>query len=54
MEKTGATLPRFVQLNYVVGGSSATTGTVTADVTLGNDDAQVVMKQYGSNYHVAA
>ena len=54
MEKTGATIPRFVQLNYVVGGSSATTGTVTADVTLGDDDAQVVMRQYGSNYHVAA
>lgn len=54
MEKTGATIPRFVQLNYVVAGSNATTGTITADVTLGDDDAQVVMKQYGSNYKVAA
>jgi hypothetical protein len=54
MRKTGQSLPRFVQLNYVVGGSSATAGTITADVTLGDDDAQSTLSQYGSNYHVAA
>jgi hypothetical protein len=54
MRKTGQALPRFVQLNYVVGGSSATTGTVTSDVTIGDDDAQGTLSQYGSNFHVAA
>ena len=54
MRKTGAGLPRFVQLNYVVAGSSATTGTVNADVTLGDEDAQSTMPFYGSNYKVAS
>lgn len=54
MRKTGQGLPRFVQLNYVVAGSNATTGTVTADVTLGDDDAQTTLGQYGSNYKVAS
>jgi hypothetical protein len=54
MRKVGANLPRFYQLNYVVAGSNATTGTVTADITLGDDDAQSTLPQYGSNFHVAA
>lgn len=54
MRKTGASLPRFVDLNYVVAGSNATTGTVNADVTIGDDDAQNTLQQYGSNYKVAS
>jgi hypothetical protein len=56
MRKAPATiaLPRFYQLNYVVAGSTETTGTVNADVTLGDEDAQATLQQYGSNYHVAA
>jgi hypothetical protein len=56
MRKAPATiaLPRFYQLNYVVAGSNATTGTVNADVTLGDEDAQGTLQNYGSNYHVAA
>lgn len=54
MRKTGNGLPRFVQLYYNVAGSSATTGTITADVTLGESDAQGTLQQYGSNYTVAA
>jgi hypothetical protein len=53
MRKTGQSLPRFIDLNYVVAGSNATTGTVTADVTLGDEDAQSTMLQYGSNFKVA-
>jgi hypothetical protein len=47
-------LPRFVDLNYNVGGSNATTGTITSDVTLGEEDAQGTLQLYGSNYKVAA
>ncbi len=54
MRKTGQALPRFIDMNYVVGGSSATTGTITSDVTLGDDDAQTTLSQYGSNYKVAS
>jgi hypothetical protein len=54
MRKTGQALPRFVQLNYVVAGSNATTGTLTSDVTLGDDDAQSTLAFYGSNYKVAS
>jgi hypothetical protein len=53
MRKTGQALPRFAQLNYVVAGSNATAGTVTSDVTIGDDDAQTSLNQYGSNYSVA-
>lgn len=53
MRKTGQALPRFIQLNYDV-NTSATTGTVTADVTLGDDDAQGTMKLTSNNYTVAA
>jgi hypothetical protein len=54
MRKTGQALPRFVQLNYVVAGGPETTGTISADITLGDEDAQTTLSQYGSNYHVAA
>lgn len=54
MRKTGQALPRFVQLNYVVGGSNATTGTVNADVTLGDDDANNALQNYGRNFAVAS
>ena len=54
MRKTGAGLPRFVQLYYTVGGANATTGTIKADVLLGDDDAQTTLNQYGSNYSVGA
>ena len=54
MRKTGQALPRFVQLDYIVGGSSATTGTINADVTLGDDDATNTLQYYPNNYTVAA
>jgi hypothetical protein len=54
MRKTGQSLPRFIDLNYAVGGSNATTGTVTSDVTIGDDDAQATLGQYGSNYKAAS
>jgi hypothetical protein len=54
MRKTGASLPRFIRLNYVVAGSSATTGTVTSDITLGDSDAQSTLAYYPSGYTVAA
>lgn len=50
----GRDLPRFIQLYYTVGGSNATTGTLTADVTLGDDDAQDTLKNLTNNYTVAA
>lgn len=46
-------LPRFVQLNYNV-ATSATTGTLTSDVTLGDDDAQGTLQKTSANYSVAA
>lgn len=54
MRKTGQALPRFVQLNYVVAGANATAGTMTSDVTLGDDDAQTTLQQYGRNFSVAS
>lgn len=54
MRQTGKALPRFVDLNYNVGGSNATTGTINADVTLGDDDAVTTLSQYGSNFKVAS
>jgi len=54
MRKTGQALPRFVQLDYIVAGSNATTGTITSDVTLGDDDATTTLQQYPNNYSVAA
>lgn len=53
MRKTGQALPRFVQLDYIVAGSAATAGTITADVTLGDDDAQTTLSQLSNNYKVA-
>ncbi len=54
IRQIGKSLPRFVDLNYAVTGSNATTGTVNADVTLGDDDAAGTLQQYGRNYTVAA
>jgi hypothetical protein len=54
MRQTGKALPRFIDLNYAVTGSNATTGTINADVTLGDDDAITTLSQYGSNYKVAS
>lgn len=53
MRKTGQGLPRFIDLNYDV-NTSATAGTITADVTLGEDDATGTLGQYPSNFTVAA
>jgi hypothetical protein len=54
MRKIAQALPRFVQLNYVVVGTAPTAGTVTADVTLGDDDATNTLQQYGRNFSVAS
>lgn len=54
MRQTGKALPRFIDLYYNVGGSSATTGTVTSDVTTGDDDAQATLAYTSNNYTVAA
>lgn len=53
MRASGKALPRFVELYYTVDGSSATAGTVTSDVTLGDDDAQTTLQYYPNNYTVA-
>jgi hypothetical protein len=53
MRKVGQPLPRFVQLNYVVAGTAPTAGAITADVTLGDDDATNTLQQYGRNFSVA-
>lgn len=53
MRKTGNGLPRFVQLYYVIAGSNPGAGTVTSDVTLGDDDAQTTLASYPNNYTVA-
>lgn len=54
MRKTGQALPRFVQLNYLVAGTNATAGSVTSDITLGDDDATNTLQQYGRNFSVAS
>jgi len=54
MRATGKALPRFIQLYYTVDGSNATTGTITADVTLGDDDAQTTLAYTSNNYKVAS
>lgn len=54
MRQAGAALPRFVQLDYIVAGTNASAGTITADVTLGDDDATNTLQQYGRNYSVAS
>jgi hypothetical protein len=51
--QVAAALPRFVRLNYVVAGSNATAGSLTADVTLAPDDAVATLGQYPSGYKVA-
>lgn len=46
----GAELPRFVDLYYTVGGSDYTVGKLTADISLGDNDAQGTITKYGANY----
>lgn len=48
--KIGQALPRFVDLYYTVAGSNFTAGTLTADISLGTDDAQGTVNQYAANY----
>lgn len=48
--QTGHALPRFIQLNYIVAGTSFTGLTLSADMTLGPDDATGTLGQYPSNY----
>lgn len=48
-----AALPRFVRLNYVVAGSNATAGSLTADVANATPDAVDTLGQYPSGYKVA-
>jgi hypothetical protein len=43
-----------VQFNYLGAGANATAGTVTSDVTLGDDDATNTLQQYGRNFNVAS
>lgn len=45
--------PRFYELYYLM-DTSAGAGTVTADVTLGDDDAQAAMPYFASNFSVAS
>jgi hypothetical protein len=53
MRKVAAALPRFIRLNYVIVGTYSA-GTVTADVTLGDSDAQSTLPLMPSGYTVAA
>lgn len=46
----GDGLPRFINLNFVVGGSNFTGLTVTAYINLGETSAQATLGQYASNY----
>jgi hypothetical protein len=46
----GQALPRFINLNYIVVGSNFTGLTLTADISLGQDEAIGTLGQYPSNY----
>ena len=46
----GQGLPRFINLNYIVVGSAFTGLTLTADISLGQDEAIGTLGQYASNY----
>jgi len=53
--RVGDALPRFIRLNYVVVGTVPSTGTITADVSVGGvDDATNTLQQYPANFTVAA
>ena len=53
--QTAAKLPRFVVLNYVVASGPFSTGSLTADNTIGGaDDALGTLQQYPANFTVAA
>jgi hypothetical protein len=45
-----AALPRFVSLNYIVGGANFAGLTVTSYINLGGTTAQDTLGQYASNY----
>src|SRR4029077_7335109 len=46
----GLALPRFINLNYVVGGAGFTGLTITSHINLGETSAQNTLGQYASNY----
>ncbi len=48
--RVGQALPRFIQLDYIVGGSNFTGLTVTSYINLGGTSAQTSLGQYPSNY----
>lgn len=48
--QVGATMPRFIALDYIVAGSNFTGLTVTAYINLGGTSAQSTLGQYPSNY----
>lgn len=48
--QVGAAMPRFYQLNYIVGGSNFTGLTVNADITTGADDAIGTLGLYPAGY----
>jgi hypothetical protein len=50
VRQIGSALPRFVNLNYTVGGSNFTNLTLDADVSTGADTAQGSLGQYPANY----
>lgn len=52
--QTGKALPRFVRLDYVVGGSNFTSLTVSANITLAAADAVDTLPLYPNNYAVSA
>lgn len=53
MRKVGQSNPRFFQLNYNIAGTFGA-GNVSADVTLGDDDATTTLQQYPGNFKVAS
>ena len=48
--QVGAALPRFIALDYIVGGSNFAGLTVTSYINLGGSSAQTALGQYASNY----
>lgn len=48
--QVGSALPRFINLEYTVGGSNFSGLTVTAYINLGGTSAQATLGQYPANY----
>jgi hypothetical protein len=46
----GQAMPRFIALNYIVGGSNFSGLTLTSYINLGDTSAQTTLGQYPSNY----